>query len=86
MHWCIQEIFVNVSELWLGISRPLSSILGGDHTEGGEFYQVIELVKVQENFVNILKTGMMKLSAENEIRPTDSSAKIKILEWASEKS
>lgn len=34
---------VNVSELRLGISRPLSSILGGD-SERGEFYQVLELV------------------------------------------
>lgn len=61
---------MNISELGLGISRPLSSILGGDHSERGKFYRVIELVKVQEYFINILKTGMMKLSAENEIRPT----------------
>lgn len=61
---------MNISELWLGRSRPLLSILGGDHSERGKFYQVIELVKVQEYFINILKAGMMKLSAENEIRPT----------------
>lgn len=70
MHWCIQEIFVNVSEFLLGISRSVSSILGGDHSERGGFYQVTDLVKAHaQKFINILKIGMMKLSTENEIRP-----------------
>ena len=69
MHWCLQEIFVSVSELLLGLFRPVSSILGGDHSERGEFFQVLELIKVQKYFINILKTRMIKLSAENETRP-----------------
>lgn len=55
MHQCTQEILVNASELLLGISRPVSSISGGDHPERGEIYQAIELVKAQEYFINILK-------------------------------
>lgn len=57
VHWYSQEIFMNGSELLLGISRPVPSILGGDLSERGDFYQVIEFVKAHKKFIDILKLG-----------------------------
>lgn len=61
---------MNVSGLLLGITRLASCLLADDHSERGEFYQVIALVKAQECFINIFKIRMMTLSAENETRPS----------------
>lgn len=55
MYRCIQEIFVNVSEFLLGISKTVSSILGGDHSERGDFYQVIELVRAHKKIHQHIK-------------------------------
>lgn len=47
---------MNMSQFLLGVSRPVSSsILGGDPSERGDFYQVKELVKAPTKIHQHLK-------------------------------